>query len=80
MINRFEAGTAERDQVEAIRKEFLLLFPAADATSGPPPNPGRVGGACDFTLDNNLEPLDPTRTVELVMVADDQFSETRRVV
>ncbi|CAK9086345.1 FO synthase subunit 1 [Durusdinium trenchii] len=78
VASRFEEGTLEFDEVAKLKKEFLEMFPhATTQPAAPNPVPARVGGVCDFTLDNGAEPLDVNREIEVERIADDQFSEQR---
>ncbi|CAK9054749.1 FO synthase subunit 1 [Durusdinium trenchii] len=79
VASRFAEGTLEFDEVAKLKKEFLEMFPhATTQPAAPNPVPARVGGVCDFTLDNGAEPLDVNREIEVERIADDQFSEQRR--
>ncbi|CAK9075367.1 unnamed protein product, partial [Durusdinium trenchii] len=81
VASRFEEGTLEFDEVAKLKKEFLEMFPhATTQPAAPNPVPARVGGVCDFTLDNGAEPLDVNREIEVERIADDQFSEQRLLV
>eukprot|EP00438_Fugacium_kawagutii_P036030 Skav221500 [mRNA] locus=scaffold2743:56038:61361:- [translate_table: standard] len=81
LTSKFEQGTSEHGEIQKLKETFLQLFPNSSepepTVAATAPRQGRASGLCDFSLDNNSQPLDPNRDVDLVMIPDDQFSEER---
>ena len=79
LVSRFDADSREHQQILQKKAELEQLFPAP-AAGDPvttPGQPGRASGACDFSVDNGLQPLDTQRDVSLVTVTEEQFTDER---
>ena len=76
LMSRFQEGTAEFAKMVEFKKTFNDLFPES-AQPTVHTGVGRVGGACDFTLDSNRCPLDIHRVIDLPTFAVSEFSERR---
>eukprot|EP00438_Fugacium_kawagutii_P007288 Skav235682 [mRNA] locus=scaffold280:19379:22054:+ [translate_table: standard] len=77
---KFPEGTTEHSQMMSKREEFLNMFPAASESSSQATQsdaPLRVGGQCDFSVDNGAKPLDWKQDVVLTAVKDSDFTVTR---
>ena len=76
LMTRFQEGTAEFARMVEFKNNFNDLFPESSQPA-PQTGVGRVGGACDFTLDSNRCPIDIHRVIDLPTFAVSEFTENR---
>lgn len=82
LLDRFGEGTAEHTKLKELKAEFVRKYPPMEVpSSGPNQAVGgtaRAGGQCDYSIDGNLEPLNPNREIDLAVVAASDFSPSSR--
>lgn len=85
LLDRFPQGTDEHLKLQQLKTEFQTKFggqqetrPRESGSAGA--GGGRAGGFCDFSIDNGMQPLDTTRTIELPHVAAADFAPASRLV
>ena len=82
LLDRFGEATPEYAKLKELKADFLRKYPAEiPSSTQPSPNvggSGRAGGQCDYTIDENLEPLNPNREIDLAHVAASDFSPASR--
>ena len=75
---KFAAGSEEQSALEKKHTEFLQKFPESGSTpqtlSETPP---RVGGLCDFTINDGKMPLNWRQQISLPAVKEDDFTVAR---
>ena len=77
LLARFADGTEEKDIIMKAKKDLELQFPASKQPAPAEGRTARVGGVCDYTLNENKQPLDLTRMIELPPVRVDDFQIPR---
>ena len=77
--SKFAADTDEHTKLMEKKQLFDTAFPPVRATGPAPRTVGRVGGQCDYTVDDQAQPLDCAREVSLTAVPKDHFTEGRPV-
>ena len=77
LLNRFAEGTSEALKIAELKAQFDAKFPQSNQPRPANGGGGRAGGVCDYTIDNNLEPLDYARMIDLPAHGADTFSVTR---
>lgn len=78
LSTRFAEGSKEHATLMEKKAAFQVEFPeAAVASSQPSSSPARVGGLCDYSVDEGKHPLDITREISLTVVPKDEFTEGR---
>ena len=75
---KFEGGSDEHEEVLKLKAAFEAEFGAEDTAQVSAATEPRTNAACDFTVDEGLQPLDITRTVELRCLPVAQMTEERR--
>ena len=76
LLTRFAEGTPEFDKINGLKKSFEVRFPApAPATQNA--GPARVGGMCDFSIDDGRPPLDLSRSIDLPCIPAADFTKPR---
>ena len=76
LLTRFAEGTPEFDKIHGLKKAFEVRFPAP-APSTQNTGPARVGGMCDFSIDNGRLPLDFSRCIDLPCIPAADFTKPR---
>ena len=78
LSTKFAAGSEEQSAIEKKHEEFSQKFPDSGSkpqtTSEASP---RVGGLCDFTLDDWKKPLNWRQQISLPAVKEDDFTVAR---
>ena len=77
LLSRFPEGSSEALKIAEFKAQFDAKFPQSNQPRPASGGGGRAGGVCDYTIDNNLEPLDHTRMIDLPPHVADTFSVTR---
>jgi hypothetical protein len=77
VMERFEAGSPEQDEVKKLKEAFEAEFGAENANQSSNPAPARANAVCDYSVDEGLRPVDTTRTVELRCLPLSQLSDER---
>ena len=57
LLGRFKQGSPEQDKIKKLKEEFEALFPAAAEPTQRNVD-RRVGGQCDFSIENGARPID----------------------
>ena len=80
MMDRFEAGSFEQNEVQKLKEAFEAEFGAENANqSSNPATTTRANAPCDYSVDEGLRPLDTARTVELRCLPLSQLTDDRLV-
>ena len=80
MMDRFEAGSFEQNEVQKLKEAFEAEFGAENANqSSNPATTTRANAPCDYSVDEGLRPLDTARTVELRCLPLSQLTDDRIV-
>ena len=80
LLSRFQEGTSEHLKMEELKESFVRKFPPAAAPSPSTSGRGgraRAGGLCDFSIDGDRQPLDPSRLIDLPQIPADSFTVAR---
>lgn len=77
LMERFEAGSPEYDEVQKLKEVFEAEFGVETANQSSSTAPTRANAPCDFSVDEGLRPLDTGRTVELRCLPLSQLSDER---
>ena len=77
LMERFEAGSPEYDEVQKLKEAFEAEFGVETANQSSSTAPTRANAPCDFSVDEGLRPLDTGRTVELRCLPLSQLSDER---
>ncbi|CAK9078225.1 unnamed protein product [Durusdinium trenchii] len=81
LLSRFQEGTSEHLKMEELKESFVRKFPPAAAPSPSTSGRGgraRAGGLCDFSIDGDQQPLDPSRLIDLPQIPADSFTVARK--
>eukprot|EP00438_Fugacium_kawagutii_P020798 Skav200239 [mRNA] locus=scaffold3882:71432:74893:+ [translate_table: standard] len=83
LSTRFAEGSDEHAQMMQKKARFEVDYPVSAVTHAnfrPTSSPGRVGGLCDYFVDEGTRPLDVTGEIPLAAIPMDEFTEGRLVI
>lgn len=80
LLQKFATGTASHKKVQEMKESLESLFPPPARVTVEGRSvavPPRATGRPDFTIEGGLQPLDPTRCVDLQVLPVNSFNEPR---
>lgn len=77
LLTRFAEGTSEFIKMKEFKSKFDAKYPTPCGSRAQQAGPARVGGDCDFTIDDGKLPLDFTRCIELPCLPVADFTQPR---